>query len=231
MLIYSHRGESKFAPENTMSAFYLAYLLNSDGIECDIRKTKDNKIVIIHDKTIDRTSNAKGRVSDYTLYELQEFNFGNKNYKDERIVTLDEFLKVFANKNIKIFIEVKENGYEEEIWKVLSKYNLNNITVISFKYEILNKFRNISKIVKLGWLVYNINSKIIQDSLKINIDILICNSSALDKKDINDIKENNLKICAWGVKNKAELKRLNKLHLDSLVYDSAYDAKKELKNV
>lgn len=231
MLIYSHRGESKYAPENTLSAFYLAYLLKSDGIECDIRKTKDDKIVIIHDKTINRTSNKAGNVSDYTLYQLKEFDFGDKNYKDEKIMTLDEFLKIFAGKNIKIYIEVKESGYEKEIWNILSKYNLKNITIISFKYEVLKEFRNISKILSLGWLIYDIDAKIIKNSLKINIKILICNSSMLDKKNVKLAKDNNLQISAWGIKNKAELKRLNKLDLDSLVYDSAYDAKKELKNV
>ena len=56
MKVYSHRGESKFACENTMTAFYLAALVGSDGIETDVRKTKDDVLVLIHDKTIDRTS-------------------------------------------------------------------------------------------------------------------------------------------------------------------------------
>ena len=81
MKIISHRGESKYAPENTMSAFFLADLINSDGIECDIRKTKDDELVLIHDKTIDRTSTSKGKVSDYTYNELLDKDFGNKHYK------------------------------------------------------------------------------------------------------------------------------------------------------
>ena len=89
-MIYSHRGESKYAPENTMSAFFLAYLLNSDGIECDIRRSKDGQLVIIHDKTINRTSNGRGRVDNYTIDELRKYNFGyyfedengNRPYKD-----------------------------------------------------------------------------------------------------------------------------------------------------
>ena len=230
MTIYSHRGESKYAPENTMSAFYLADLVNSDGIECDIRKTKDNKLVIIHDKSIDRTSNSKGKVSDYTFENLKQFDFGNKRFKGERIVLLTDFLDYFSNKNIKIFIEVKESGYEKLIWDTISKYNIDNITIISFKYEILKDLRKLSNILKLGWLVYDINNKVIKEAIDININILLCVSSMISKKSINETKENNLEIGAWGVKNKAELKRLNKLNLDVLVYDSAYDAKKELKN-
>ena len=230
MKIYSHRGESKYAPENTMSAFYLADLVNCDGIECDIRKTKDDKLVIIHDKTIDRTSNSKGKVSDYTFENIKQFDFGNKNFKGERIVLLTDFLNYFSNKNIKIFIEVKESGYEKLIWDTISQYNIDNITIISFKYEVLSNFRKISNILKLGWLIYDINNKVITDALNINISILLCISAMIDKKNIELVKNNNLLIGAWGVKNKAELKRLNKLKIDVLVYDSSYDAKKELKN-
>ena len=229
MLIYSHRGESRYAPENTMSAFFLAYLLNSDGIECDIRRTKDGNLVIIHDKTINRTSNGNGKVSDYTLNQLLEYNFGDKKYNNEKIVTLEQFLNFFSDKNINIYLEVKESGYENEIWNVISKYNLTNVTLISFKYEILNSFRKISRNLKLGWLVYDISENIIDDALKIDIDILICISITIDKKKVKLVKVNNLKLGAWGVKNKTELKRLEKLNLDSIVYDSYYDVKKELK--
>ena len=230
MQIYSHRGESKYAPENTMSSFFLSYLINSDGIECDVRRTKDGKFVIIHDKTIDRTSDGKGKVSEYTLNQLKEYNFGNNKYNNEKIITLDEFLKFFSDKNINIYLEIKEEGYEYEIWKVLSKYNLSNTTIISFKYEILSNFRKISKILKLGWLVYAINKAIINDALKIKIDILICNSIAITRKDIQLRKDNNMKISAWGIKNVGELKRLDKLGLDTVVYDSYLDAKKVLKH-
>ena len=231
MLIYSHRGESKYAPENTMSAFFLAYILNSDGIECDIRKTKDGKLVIIHDNTINRTSNGKGKVSNYKLSELREYNFGNQKFNDEKIMTLNEFLKIFSNKKIEIYLEIKESGYETEIWNVISKYDLTYITIISFKYNTLKDFRKLSKILKLGWLVYDINKPIVNDALKIDIEILICNSLTINKKSVDLIKKNNLKIGAWGIKNKAELKRLNKLNLDSIVCDSYYDAKKDLKYV
>lgn len=230
MVIYSHRGESKYAPENTMSAFYLAYLLNSDGIECDIRKTKDNELVIIHDKTINRTSNGAGNVSEYILSELRKFNFGNKKYNDEKIMTLDEFLKNFSNKNIQLFLEVKDKDCEELIWSVISRYNLKNITILSFDYQILEKFRKISKILKLGWLVYDINEKNVAQAANIKIEIMICLSLSLNKKNVELIRKSNLKIGAWGIKNTAELRRLIKLNVDVIVYDSYYDAKKALKN-
>ena len=226
MKIYSHRGESKYAPENTMSAFYLADILNSDGIECDIRKTKDNELVIIHDKKIDRTSNGKGNISDYTYDELLSFDFGKK----EKIVKLTDFLKYFSDKNLKIYIEIKESGYEELIWNTISKYNLENIELISFKYQILYNLRKISDIISLGWLVYDITDEIITKAKEINIKQVLCFSSSITLKYLVKLKKNNIEIVSWGVKNKSELKRLNKLNIDAVICDSSYDAKKVLNN-
>lgn len=226
MKIISHRGESKYAPENTMSAFYLAEHINSDGIECDIRKTKDNQLVLIHDKTINRTSNGKGEVSNYTYDELLNFNFGD----NEKIVKLTDFLNYFSNKNLKIYLEVKEPGYERLIYDQISKYNLDNITLISFKYEILEKFRIISNKIKLGWLVYDINNKVIQESIKIRLNEVLVNSISIEKKEITKLHENNIEVACWGIKNKTELKRISKLKVDTIIYDSGYDAKKVLEN-
>ena len=230
MKIYSHRGESKYAPENTMSAFYLSNLLNSDGIECDIRKTKDNELIIIHDKTINRTSNSFGNISDYTYEQLLNFNFGNKYFNNEKIVKLDDFLKYFSDNNINIFLEIKEEEYEKSIYDIVSKYNLKNITLISFKYNILKKIFKISTDIKIGWLVYDINISIIKKMNEIKINDLLCLSISINKNDIKLTNEYNIRLIAWGIKNKTELKRLHEIGIKEIIYDSYYDAKKVLNN-
>ena len=65
--IFAHRGASAYAPENTLEAFRLAMEQGADGIELDVQLTKDGELVVIHDETIDRVSNGKGAVRDYTL--------------------------------------------------------------------------------------------------------------------------------------------------------------------
>ena len=152
MKVYSHRGESKYAPENTMSAYYLAYLVGSDGIETDLRKTKDDVLVLIHDKSVDRTSNYSGKVSDYTFDELLNMDFGDEYYKGEKIVKLTEFLKNFSERNVNIYIELKETGYEKLIVDTLKQYSLKNVVLISFKYNLLKKIREMDNSIKLGWL-------------------------------------------------------------------------------
>ena len=75
--IFAHRGASGYAPENTLEAFALAMDIGADGIELDVQMTKDGEVVVIHDETINRVSDGKGRVKDYTLVQLREFSFDN----------------------------------------------------------------------------------------------------------------------------------------------------------
>ena len=95
--VAAHRGWSEKYPENTMIAFEKAIELGVDQIEIDIRITKDNELVIIHDNTVDRTTNGSGKVCDFTLEELKDMDAGS--WKDEkfsncRIPTLIEFMEL-----------------------------------------------------------------------------------------------------------------------------------------
>ena len=77
-LLIGHRGYSSIAPENTKLSFDAALLYKFDGLEIDVHQTKDNQIVVIHDETVDRTSNGSGSIKDMTLEELRKLNFASK---------------------------------------------------------------------------------------------------------------------------------------------------------
>lgn len=231
MKVYSHRGESSFACENTMTAFYLADIVNSDGIECDVRKTKDDVLVINHDKRIDRTSTGVGKISEYTYKELLKFDFGNEKYVGEKIVKLEDFLKYFSEKNIYILLEIKEKGYEYDIYNMVKKFNNENITIISFKYDVLEKLREYSKELNLGWLIYDLNENILNDCKKIKLNQVLTTSVCLNKDEVKKLHDNNFIVTAWGVVNKHDIERLYKLGVDRLIYDSGYMVKKYLKEI
>lgn len=88
--IFAHRGASGYAPENTLEAFALAMEMGADGIELDVQLTKDGEVVVIHDEVIDRVSNGKGLVKDYTLVQLRKFSFDNhmEGYENISILSL-----------------------------------------------------------------------------------------------------------------------------------------------
>ena len=79
MINYAHRGASEYAPENTLSSFYLGMIQGANGIETDVHRTKDGVLVLFHDDTLDRVSDGVGKISDYTFEELRKVKISRLN--------------------------------------------------------------------------------------------------------------------------------------------------------
>lgn len=110
IILAGHRGERTVVPENTLSAFRYALSCGVDAIETDFHLTKDGKLVIIHDHTLERTTNGSGRVCDYTLEELRRLSAGgwfSEQFASERIPTAEEFFELTADKDILFNLELK----------------------------------------------------------------------------------------------------------------------------
>ena len=120
--VWAHRGASAYAPENTLEAFELAIKQDADGIELDVQLTKDKKLVVIHDETIDRTCDGSGYVKDFTMEELKRFpcNILCPEYKDAVIPELREVLMLLKPTSLTVNIELKTGifrykGIEEKV--------------------------------------------------------------------------------------------------------------------
>ncbi len=146
--VLAHRGYSSKYPENTAISFKKAIEFKADGIECDVQKTKDGKYIIIHDDSIDRTSDHKGKVKDIDLKTLETYDFGN----GERLLELEEFLKIIPP-NTYLDLELKEETLSREDLqyihdKILQYIDPKNIMISSFEPKLLLDFPK--KGVKLG---------------------------------------------------------------------------------
>ena len=120
MQLIAHRGlTTKDIKENTINSFKNAIKNGYDGIELDVRLTKDKKIVVIHNNLINKTSNGVGSVNDYTYKELLKYNFGSKKVPS-KIPLLESVLKRIKNKII--VIELKEKIELDMLEKILDKY-------------------------------------------------------------------------------------------------------------
>lgn len=137
--IYAHRGSSADAPENTMSAFQLAIEQGADGIELDIQMTADGKIVVIHDETLDRTTDGRGLVVQHTYEQLAQYNAA-ANYPDwahkEKIPLLQDVLALLAPTELELNIELKNGvvpyeGMEEAVIRLVREYGMENRVVFS----------------------------------------------------------------------------------------------------
>ena len=152
----AHRGASALAPENTIEAFRLAVEAGAGGLELDVHMTRDGHIVVIHDATVDRTTNGSGAVSEMTLDELRGFDAGHNFSSDGgptrpyrgrgvRVPTLGEVLEEFPGVPVNIEIKAGTPGIEETVFGVLRAANASgHALVVSTPYDIVKRFRKIS---------------------------------------------------------------------------------------
>ena len=125
VLVAAHRGDWRHAPENSIKGIECSIAMGVDIVEVDVRKTKDNQLILMHDGSIDRTTNGSGKISDFTLDELRQFylknNQGGKDAEltDHKIPTLEEAL-LAAKGNVLLNLD-KAYGLLNEIWPLLQK--------------------------------------------------------------------------------------------------------------
>jgi glycerophosphoryl diester phosphodiesterase len=136
--IFAHRGASAHAPENTLAAFQLALAQHADGIELDVKLSADGHVVVIHDPTVERTTDAKGRVKDMSLAQLRGLDAGSffaQSFRSEKIPTLEE---VFESMGKRLFINVELTNYNsprdqlvETVCMLVKKFNLQKHVMFS----------------------------------------------------------------------------------------------------
>lgn len=223
-LIIAHRGADDRAPEETMPAFRLAVNEKADYIELDLRETKDNKLILMHDPTLDRTTNGKGDVTRYSLKQIKKLDAGSwfgKKYKGQRILTLEELINQYGSKT-NYFIETRRVGnelkMEEPLIRLLNKRGLikkKKVMIESFSARSLEKIHKLDRSVPLVQLTLFKNKKDFTDqkirewrkyAVGIGLDAKLA-----DKKLIQKMHQNHLKVYVFffdSKKEKAEQKRV-----------------------
>lgn len=137
--IFAHRGSKKTHPENTMSAFIEAERVGSDGIEFDVQLSSDGEIVVIHDETLDRTTNMTGYVKNYTAEELKSADVGiffSKQFRGEKIPFLREVFEWAQGNKLVMNVEFKTDkfnyeGIEQKVIELIRQFNLENRVILS----------------------------------------------------------------------------------------------------
>lgn len=206
-----HRGFNVGAPENTLSAYKLAKLNGFKYVECDVSFTADSIGVLLHDNTVDRTSNGAGNIRDLTLEEVKKLDFGawfNEKYLDEKIPTFEEFIVLCRNLGLHPYIEIKYGATKEEIEslvKIVKRYGMKNkVTYISFEHTILTNVFNTDPSARLGFVCNIFTSAELEniEHLKTNHNLFIdLNIGNVTEDSIALAIENDLPIEVWTVNN------------------------------
>jgi len=211
VIIIAHRGASYIEPENTLRSFRKALDMGADAIEFDVRFSKDNIPIIIHDDTVDRTTNGKGKVNNMLFSELRKLDAG----MGEQIPTLQEALNLIDRKAL-ILIELKERYHEDIILKeVLLRNLLDNVIFISFHYDVLNRLRNLNNNVKTGYLYYKPPAPINEASQN-NAFAILPRYNMISSRIITWAHSKGLKVYAWTVDDPNKAMELVKEGVDGI---------------
>jgi glycerophosphoryl diester phosphodiesterase len=228
-----HRGAAGYCPENTFASFKKALDLGVDYLEIDVQMTKDGELVVIHDTTVNRTTNGKGKVKDFTLIEIQNLDAGswfNCTFAGEKIPSLSEFLDEFAGK-VGILLELKkpslypqivEKTAEELIRRKLTTEK-NQIIVQSFDRDSLKRFHELLPSIPIGVLVKSAGVKMISNkdlrSFTSYVSYVNPKITMVNKRLIKRIHHHGLKTIIWTVKKKNDVMTLKNLHVEGIITD------------
>ncbi len=238
-ILIAHRGESHDAPENTLAAINLAWERNVQAVEIDIQLTKDNEIVVIHDKDTLRISGTKKIIRKSSLKELKNLNTGfhkEGNWDNEHIPKLSEVLATVPP-NGKLIIEIKsDDSILPKLAAELSQANLNpkQIELIAFNAITLSKAKKLMPEYRMlwllelnymlpWWLVWFNKKRIINKVKKLKLDgVDVWAGKFLSKSFISIFKEAGLYIYSWTVNDPEKARSLIKNGIDGITSDRAY---------
>ena len=160
----AHRGDTSTAPENTMSAFQSALLRGYKAVETDVQFTKDNVPVILHDSTINRTSNGTGRIMDLTFDEVREYDFGSwksEAYAGEKIPSFQEFIEFCRENSIHPYIELKTTITQNDIDKIQLLLEIvsaagmqKDVSWFSFSYNLVEMVKEVDPTADIGVVLH-----------------------------------------------------------------------------
>ena len=235
--IFAHRGASGYAPENTLEAFALAITQGADGIELDVQLTKDGIPVVIHDETIDRVTEKKGWVKDYTLKKLKELEDRDEALQGERQRQLEKWLTVLKNKfpeysaakiptleevldavkasGIQVNIELKTGIYwypeiEQKVADLVKKAGMEERVIYSsFNHYSIQQMKKIVPEAETAYLYSDVILNVAEYAKNTKVDGL--HPAVYHVKMADFLKEylgSNLNVRVWTVNEKADMKWL-----------------------
>ncbi|TFF91563.1 glycerophosphodiester phosphodiesterase [Candidatus Thorarchaeota archaeon] len=254
-LIMAHRGDPSAAPENTLLAMEKAVEVGADVLETDVRLTKDNRLVLFHDETLDRTTNKTGRVQDYTLAELEEIDLGWSFTPDggethpfrgqgQTVVTLEEALERFREVWMNLDIKNLEPVAAERLTERLRDYDRQDtVTVASFHPEQLERFRNLAPTVitsahpgEVKRFVIGLKSRLLPLLVRnpeyraFQVPIRQGGTEIVNKRFIQEAHKRGIYVHVWTINDRETMEWLIDIDVDGIFTDNPVLLREVLKD-
>lgn len=220
ILRIGHRGAMGHVTENTIASVQKAVDMECDMIEIDVYKIKSGELMVFHDHTLNRLTNEKGNIEDYTFNELRKIKV-NETYQ---IPTLQEIIETIDRKAV-LNIELKGTNTTIESYNIIQQYfakgwRTEHFVISSFHWnelEIMSQQENPVSIAVLT--AKNLTEEAIPFALKINAVAINPYYKLIGTESIKAIRNTNLKVYPWTVNKSSDIERLKKLKVDGIITD------------
>ncbi len=234
--LQAHRGAAGLAPENTLGAFRMAIELGADATEMDLQATKDGGVVVIHDDTVDRTTDGHGRIGDLTLAEIKRLDAGAKfspGFRGERVPTLRDVIdlvKTSGKERFRLNLEMKfaegregqPADLEERVLAVLRETGFTNRVIVqSFHHPSAAKMKTLAPDIPCGLLVGQRRQPVdpVATVRGYGVDYYAPHYSLVTSELLSALHRADIPVVTWTVNDPAEMRRLIAMGLGALPGD------------
>lgn len=209
--IVAHRGASAYKPENTVRAVRRALEMGADAVEVDVRLSADGYPVVIHDETVDRTTNGSGRVDELTLSALRQLDAG----LGEKIPLLGEVLEEVKGRAV-LFVELKlPEVADKAVAEVVERDMLDDVLFISFFPEALIRVRELVPSSHIGLIYFKPPGGILE-AKRLRADAVLPKYNMATEKAVKFAKRLKLYVVAWTVDDPSLALRLKQRGVDAV---------------
>jgi glycerophosphoryl diester phosphodiesterase len=226
VLVIAHRGASGYAPENTLAAFRRAVALGATFIETDLQLSRDARFVAVHDQTVDRTTNGKGKVHDLTLADLRSLDAGSwfgSEFSGERIPTLEDILDFSKKHDVVFYLELKPGaswgGEHALIGALRESAEIPRTVVISFNAPILHKLRQIEPTLMTGLLYDGQFDRPVDQAVEVGARQLAVRGDLVTPALLVASRKKDLQVVCWTVNHTAHMRMLVDAGVDGIMSD------------
>ncbi|WP_366185205.1 glycerophosphodiester phosphodiesterase family protein [Flavobacterium ovatum] len=220
MLKIGHRGARGYEPENTLLSFQKALDLGVDGIELDVHLSADGVLVVIHDETVDRTTDGKGLVADLTLEQLQHF----RTNKNQIIPNLKEVLDL-VNRRCFVNIELKGKGTTKPAVEMIQDYITNknwsysDFIVSSFGWEMLSETAELNPKIPIAVLTETTIEDALAFAKKIKAKAINPDFQLLKTDTTSKLQKAGFQVFPWTVNEVEDIKTIQNYGVDGIISD------------
>ena len=222
--VIAHRGASGHAPENTLAAYERAVELGAGFIETDLHLTRDARFVAIHDSTLERTTNGRGNVHDFTLGELRKLDAGmwfDRQFMGQQIPTLEEILAFAGKHDVIFYLEVKYDaawGMHHSLVGALQKsQSAARTIVISFDESTLSALRQVDSTIMMGLLVEEPRQDHAKAAIELGVRQLCPRASLVTRELVEHAHRLDLQVATWTVDDAETMRALAATGVDGIM--------------